>query len=464
MNHNITRFFEQMKQSRVAFIGTGVTNGDIIRLFRKKGIEVTLLDRKTADKLGAAYDEFKALGVQFCLGDAYLDHLTDYDVVFRSPGMYYHNEKLQQARAQGVVITSEMEVFFQLCPCKIYAVTGSDGKTTTTTLISEFLSRAGYRVHKGGNIGRALLPIIDDIREEDVAVVELSSFQLLSMRQSPDVAVITNIAPNHLDVHGTMEEYIYAKTNLIAHQDAFSRTILNQDNEATMNLASMVRGTLTTFSRKTQPVFGTFLREDGMLCYVKNGEVTPVVHKDDIRIPGMHNVENYLAAINAVWGTVSIEDIVYVAKNFGGVEHRIEFVRELDGVRWYNDSIATSPTRTIAGLESFDRKLIIIAGGYDKHLDYTPLAEPVLRHVKALILTGATADKIEAAVTAHPGYAQSGLVLRRAATLDEAVAIARSIAEAGDIVSLSPASASFDCYPNFEVRGQHYKALVNALK
>lgn len=300
MNHNITRFFEQMKQSRVAFIGTGVTNGDIIRLFRKKGIEVTLLDRKTADKLGAAYDEFKALGVQFCLGDAYLDHLTDYDVVFRSPGMYYHNEKLQQARAQGVVITSEMEVFFQLCPCKIYAVTGSDGKTTTTTLISEFLSRAGYRVHKGGNIGRALLPIIDDIREEDVAVVELSSFQLLSMRQSPDVAVITNIAPNHLDVHGTMEEYIYAKTNLIAHQDAFSRTILNQDNEATMNLASMVRGTLTTFSRKTQPAFGTFLREDGMLCYVKNGEVTPVVHKDDIRIPGMHNVENYLAAINAV--------------------------------------------------------------------------------------------------------------------------------------------------------------------
>ena len=212
MNHNITRFFEQMKQSRVAFIGTGVTNGDIIRLFRKKGIEVTLLDRKTADKLGTAYDEFKALDVQFCLGDAYLDRLTDYDVVFRSPGMYYHNEKLQQARAQGVVITSEMEVFFQLCPCKIYAVTGSDGKTTTTTLISEFLSRAGYRVHKGGNIGRALLPIIDDIREEDVAVVELSSFQLLSIRQSPDVAVITNIAPNHLDVHGTMEEYIYAKT------------------------------------------------------------------------------------------------------------------------------------------------------------------------------------------------------------------------------------------------------------
>ena len=452
MNHNITRFFEQMKQSRVAFIGTGVTNGDIIRLFRKKGIEVTLLDRKTADKLGAAYDEFKALGVQFCLGDAYLDHLTDYDVVFRSPGMYYHNEKLQQARAQGVVITSEMEVFFQLCPCKIYAVTGSDGKTTTTTLISEFLSRAGYRVH-----------IIDDIREEDVAVVELSSFQLLSMRQSPDVAVITNIAPNHLDVHGTMEEYIYAKTNLIAHQDAFSRTILNQDNEATMNLASMVRGTLTTFSRKTQPVFGTFLREDGMLCYVKNGEVTPVVHKDDIRIPGMHNVENYLAAINAVWGTVSIEDIVYVAKNFGGVEHRIEFVRELDGVKWYNDSIATSPTRVLAGLRSFSQKLIVIMGGYDKKIPFEPMADTVCQQVKLVLLMGVTADKIEKAIRGSQYYQEGAPELVHVSSMEEAVQEARKRAKAGDIVTLSPACASFDLYPNFEARGIHYKNLVKEL-
>ena len=463
MNHNITRFFEQMKQSRVAFIGTGVTNGDIIRLFRKKGIEVTLLDRKTADKLGAAYDEFKALGVQFCLGDAYLDRLTDYDVVFRSPGMYYHNEKLQQARAQGVVITSEMEVFFQLCPCKIYAVTGSDGKTTTTTLISEFLSRAGYLVHKGGNIGRALLPIIDDIREEDVAVVELSSFQLLSMRQSPDVAVITNIAPNHLDVHGTMEEYIYAKTNLIAHQDAFSRTILNQDNEATMNLASMVRGTLTTFSRKTQPAFGTFLREDGMLCYVKNGEVTPVVHKDDIRIPGMHNVENYLAAINAVWGTVSIEDIVYVAKNFGGGEHRIEFVRELDGVKWYNDSIATSPTRVLAGLRSFSQKLIVIMGGYDKKIPFEPMADTVCQQVKLVLLMGVTADKIEKAIRGSQYYQEGAPELVHVSSMEEAVQEARKRAKAGDIVTLSPACASFDLYPNFEARGIHYKNLVKEL-
>ena len=351
--HSIAHFFEVMKQSKVAFIGTGVTNHDIIRLFRKKGIAVTLLDRKSPEQLGAVYQEYQELGVTFCLGDGYLDCLTEYDVVFRSPGMYYHNEKLQAARKAGVVITSEMEVFFALCPCKIFGVTGSDVKTTTTTLISEFLAHAGYRVHKGGNIGRALLPIIEDIREEDVAVVELSSFQLLSMRQSPDVAVITNIAPNHLDVHGTMEEYITAKTNLITHQDAFSRTVLNLDNETTWNLRGMVRGTLSAFSRKGHPERGTFLREDGMLCYTENGTETPVVAMQDIRIPGMHNVENYLAAIAAVWGTVSPEVIVDVAKNFGGVEHRIEFVRECGGVKWYNDSIATSPTRVLAGLNSF---------------------------------------------------------------------------------------------------------------
>lgn len=461
--HNVARFFETMQNSRVAFIGTGVTNGDIIRLFRKKGIDVTLLDRKNPEQLGKVYTEFESLGVKFCLGDSYLDSLTDYDVVFRSPGMYYHNEKLQEARKKGVVITSEMEVFFSLCPCKIYAVTGSDGKTTTTTLISEFLSRAGFRVHKGGNIGRALLPIIKEIREDDVAVVELSSFQLLSMRQSPDVAVITNIAPNHLDVHGTMEEYIYAKTNLIAHQDAFSRTILNLDNEPTMHLASMVRGTLTTFSRRTKPEFGTYLREDGMLCFTKDGKDTPVVNMNDIRIPGMHNVENYLAAINAVWGTVSVEDIQYVAKNFGGVEHRIEFVRELDGVKWYNDSIATSPTRVLAGLRSFQQKLIVIMGGYDKKIPFEPMADTVCKQVKLVLLMGVTADKIEAAIRSSQFYQEGAPELVHVGSMEEAVQEARKRAKTGDIVTLSPACASFDLYPNFEARGIHYKNLVKEL-
>ena len=461
--HSIAHFFEVMKQSKVAFIGTGVTNHDIIRLFRKKGIAVTLLDRKSPEQLGAVYQEYQELGVTFCLGDGYLDCLTEYDVVFRSPGMYYHNEKLQAARKAGVVITSEMEVFFALCPCKIFGVTGSDGKTTTTTLISEFLAHAGYRVHKGGNIGRALLPIIEDIREEDVAVVELSSFQLLSMRQSPDVAVITNIAPNHLDVHGTMEEYITAKTNLITHQDAFSRTVLNLDNETTWNLRGMVRGTLSAFSRKGHPERGTFLREDGMLCYTENGTETPVVSMQDIRIPGMHNVENYLAAIAAVWGTVSPEVIVDVAKNFGGVEHRIEFVRECGGVKWYNDSIATSPTRVLAGLNSFSQKLIVIMGGYDKKIPFEPMADTVCQKVKLVLLMGLTADKIEAAIRGSKLYQEGAPEFVHVGSMEEAVAEAKKRAKPGDIVTLSPACASFDLYPNFEARGVHYKNLVKEL-
>ena len=298
-------------------------------------------------------------------------------------------------------------------------------------------------------------------------VMEVSSHSLTLERVAGihfDVALYTNLSQDHLDFHGTMEEYISAKKNIFLHQGAFTATVLNADCPTTAGFAAEVRGDCRWFSRRHPVERGAWLDEAGTLHYTDGKGDTPLFAMSEIKIPGLHNVENMLTAIAAVWGLVPPEVIRHVANTFPGVEHRIEFVRELDGVRWYNDSIATSPTRTIAGLESFDQKLIIIAGGYDKHLDYTPLAGPVLEHVKALILTGATADKIEKAVTSHPGYAQSGLVLRRAATLDEAVAIAHSIAEAGDIVSLSPASASFDCYPNFEVRGQCYKALVNGLK
>ena len=459
----IQRFFDDMKQKKVAFIGTGVSHTDLITVFREKGIGVTVCDKRSADKFQEVYDKLSGMGVEFILGENYLDSLTDFDVVFRTPGMYFNNPALQKAREAGVVITSEMEVFFDLCPCEIYAVTGSDGKSTSTTLIAEILTAAGRKVHKGGNIGRALLPIIEEIREEDAAVVELSSFQLISMRKSPDVALITNITPNHLDVHGTMEEYIQCKTNLIAHQNAFSRTVLNLDNEGTRALAPLVRGKLNWFSRRETVERGAFLREDGMLCYTEKGEVTPVVHKDDIRIPGMHNVENFLGVIAALWGDVEIKDIVKVAKEFGGVEHRIEFVRELHGVKWYNDSIATSPTRVLAGLRSFDQKIIVLAGGYDKKIPFEPMAETVCDRVKLLILMGVTAEKIEKAVTGAKNYDPANIRILHADSMEQAVEIAAREAQRGDIVTLSPACASFDWYPNFEVRGQHFKRLVREL-
>ena len=456
-------FFNEMKNKKVAFIGVGVTNTDLIKLFLKKGIRVTVLDRKDKEKMGKVYDELKELGSDFRLGDSYLDSLEDFDVVFRAPGMYFNNPVLTKARKMGVCITSEMEVFFDLCPCKIYAVTGSDGKTTTTTKIAGLLEKAGKKVYKGGNIGKALLPLIEEINENDAAVVELSSFQLISMRKSPDTAVITNIAPNHLDVHGTMEEYIDSKKNLILHQNAFSRTVLNLDNELTNNLENLVRGHLMKFSRKAVPDCGAFLDEDGWLCFNNYGEVEKIIHKDSIRIPGIHNVENYLAAISAVWGEVSKENIKDMAESFGGVEHRIEFVRELNGVKWYNDSIATSPTRVLAGLNSFTQKLIVIAGGYDKKIPFEPMADTVNQKVKKLILMGVTADKIQKAITESKLYDPSNLEIYRVSNMEEAVQKAYEIAEKGDIVTLSPACASFDLYPNFEARGIHYKNLVKEL-
>ena len=459
------RFFEGLKDKKVAFIGTGVSHNELIALFLQKGIDVTVLDRKTEEQYDTALlDKLKTAGARFITGEGYLDCLDSFDVVYRTPGMYYNHPKLLEARENGVVITSEMESFFELCPCRIFAVTGSDGKTTTTTLISEFLKAEGYTVWLGGNIGKALLPRIESISEDDYAVVELSSFQLISMRQSPDVAVITNISPNHLDVHGTMEEYISAKCNILDHQSAFSRAVLNGGNAETMKLREHVRGALTLFSFNERPSVGAYLDSNRTVCYSDGRKSVKILPASEIRIPGDHNVENVLAAICAVWGDVSVESICKVARSFGGVEHRIEFVREIDGVRYYNDSIATSPTRVMAGLRSFNEKIIIIAGGYDKKISFDPLAEPVNKYVKVLVLMGVTAEKIEKAVTDTPFYDPASLKILHASSMREAVELARGAAEKGDIISLSPACASFDMYPNFEARGRDFKAIVNSLK
>ncbi|MEG1083559.1 MAG: UDP-N-acetylmuramoyl-L-alanine--D-glutamate ligase [Hydrogenoanaerobacterium sp.] len=463
MENRVKNFFEALKLKKVAFIGVGVTNTELIKLMAKKGIDVTLCDKKTGEQLGEIYTELEAMGVKFDLGENYLAQLTHYDVIFRAPGVYFLKPELIAARKAGVAVCSEMEVFFELCPCKKYAVTGSDGKTTTTTLIAEMLQAEGKTVHIGGNIGRPLLCNIEEMRQEDFAVVELSSFQLLSMRQAADVAVVTNVAPNHLDVHGTMEEYIYAKKNIVAHQNAFSRTVLNLDNPVTKSFAELVRGDLNWFSRLEGVERGTFLDSEGYLCAVHGGDITRVFHKSDIRIPGVHNVENYLTAIAAVWGEVTPEHMKQVAKSFAGVEHRIELVRELNGVSWYNDSIASSPTRTIAGLNSFAEKLILIAGGYDKKIPYAPLAPKITEKVKHLILMGATAKKIEDAVISCEGYTEGNPAIWHVESMEEAVEKAHELAAEGDVVTLSPASASFDKYKNFEERGKHFKALVNAL-
>ena len=459
MDNKITRFFNFIKNKKVAFCGIGGSNLPLIKMFSQKGAIVSAHDRRNEEQLGETANELKAMGVKFCLGEDYLDKL-DADIIFRTPGMKYYLPQLIKARKKGAAVTSEMEVFFDLCPCKIYAITGSDGKTTTSTLISEMLKRSGKTVHLGGNIGKPLLPEIENINENDVAVVELSSFQLISMRKSPDVAVVTNLAPNHLDVHASMQEYVDSKKNILLHQNAFSRTVLNLDNEITLSFAEETRGETLFFSRNNKTDRGFYLEND----FIVKDSGEKVLNINDIKIPGWHNVENYMAAIAAVWGEVSVEEINDVAKNFGGVEHRNELVRVLDGVSYYNDSIGSSPSRTIGGaLSLYDKKIILIAGGYDKKIPYEPLGEVIPSKVKELILIGATAPKIEEAVKNAKDYSEGNPNIYRAESMQDAVNIARKIAKEGDIVSLSPASASFDMYPNFEVRGRHFKQLVNEL-
>lgn len=458
------RYFNSIKDKRVAFIGVGVSHTELIKNFLSKGIRCVVCDKKEEEDFDELLmEELSAKGCDFSLGEHYLDEIFKCDIVFRTPGMYYNDPILTDARKKGVIITSEMETFFDLCPCKIYAVTGSDGKTTTTTLVSEFLRAEGRRVHIGGNIGKALLPIVETISETDVAVCELSSFQLISMRESPDVAGITNIRPNHLNVHGTMEEYIQAKCNILYHQNGYSRAVLSMDDETTRNLAPIVRGRLSYFSRREVPECGAFLREDGMLCYNEYGKITAYVHMNDIKIPGMHNVEDYLTAIAMTYGDVKPETVARTAGEFGGVEHRIEFVRELDGVKYYNNSIASSPTRVLACLDAFDQKQIMIQGGSDKGISFEPMAAPICEKVKVLILMGQTKDKIREAVMAAPNYADSGIRIITVKDMKEAVETAKRCAEEGDIVSLTPACASFDMYRMFEERGKHFKQCVNEL-
>lgn len=457
------QFFEQISDKKIAICGIGISNTPLVLKFLEQGARVIACDRRTREQIGELADRLEEAGAELKLGDGYLNNL-EVDMIFRTPGMSFNLPELIDARRKGIAVTSEMEVFFDLCPATIFAVTGSDGKTTTTTLISEMLKAEGKRVFVGGNIGKPLLPEIEQITKDDFVVVELSSFQLISMRKSADVAVVTNVAPNHLDVHKDMDEYVEAKKNAILHQNAFSRTVLNFDNDITRSFAKDVRGQTLMFSMEKRMKNGAFLSSDGMLHMSYRGMDVPVLSRSDIAILGDHNVANYLTAISAVWGYVSVENIRKVAREFKGVEHRIEFVRELGGVRYYNDSIASSPTRTIAGLKAFNSPVILIAGGYDKHIPFEPMAEEVIKKVRLLLLSGPTADKIENAIKSHKDYKEGKPEIIRVSDIAEAVQTAKDKAVSGDIVTLSPACASFDAFPNFVARGNFYKEAVNALK
>lgn len=458
MNDRVDAYFERLRGKRAVVLGIGVSNRPLIRMLLEYGAEVTACDKTPREKLDEEVLALERLGARLHVGDDYLEGL-EADVVFRTPGMRPDLPQIRRLTEGGAQLTSEMEAFFDVCPCTRIAVTGSDGKTTTTTLIAKILEHAGKKVWIGGNIGQPLLPLAKEMSPEDFAVVELSSFQLMTMTSSAEVAVVTNLAPNHLDVHKSMEEYIAAKENVYLHQSPSGKLVVNMDNAITHSFVGKAKGRVEEFSRFGIPENGVYL-QDGTIY--RNGK--KIMDAADIRIPGVHNIENYMAAACAVEGFASDADIDAVARSFGGVEHRIELVRELDGVRYYNDSIASSPTRTIAGLHSFDRRVILIAGGYDKHIPFDALGPEICAHVKLLILCGATADKIRAAVEGAPEYAKGQPEIVTVQSLSDAVELAHMRAQRRDIVTLSPACAAFDQFKNFMVRGESYKRMVAALK
>ncbi|MNM57306.1 UDP-N-acetylmuramoylalanine--D-glutamate ligase [compost metagenome] len=458
MKSDFNEFKVFIKGKKVGVLGIGVSNIPLINFLLELGAEVTAFDKKDETQLGDIGKDFINKGVKLSLGEDYLSRLKGFDVIFKTPGMRIDLPELVNAKNEGAHITSEMEEFVKYCPAKIYGITGSDGKTTTTTIVSKLLIEEGFKTWVGGNIGSPLFSNIEEITTKDRVVLELSSFQLMTMKEKIDKVIVTNITPNHLDMHKGMDEYVDAKKNIFKYQEKEDLLVLNIDNEITKSFIGEAKGHVKTFSSKEELKDGAYLR-DGYL-YIRDKKI---INKDEIVIKGTHNIENYLAAFLVTEDEVSIESMINVARNFKGVAHRCELIREVEGVKYYNDSIASSPTRTLAGLKAFDEKVILIAGGYDKHIPFEPLAQEGHEYIKELILLGATKYKIKEVFDKIKEDKGIDIPVNIVESLEEAVKKAKDIAKDGDIVTLSPACASFDMFTNFEIRGNKFRDIVNSI-
>ena len=459
MKH-LERFKKDICGRSVGVVGVGVSNKPIIEMLLKMGVKVYAFDKRTEEQLGEAGKTLKAQGVTLFCGEDYMDHLCG-DWIIKTPGMRFDHPALERARKAGSVITSEMELFFEYCPCPIVAVTGSDGKTTTTSLIFEMLSKGERKVHLGGNIGFPLFCRLGEIGKEDLVVAELSSFQLHTLQKSSHISVVTNLSPNHLDVHKDMEEYTEAKANIFRYQSEDDLLVLNADNEVTAAFAKEAKGRVRTFSFKGEVQGeGAFYRDGAIYLKDADGKIEKLMDRAALKLRGDHNVENFMAAALAVSDYCTPAMLREVAETFGGVRHRMEFIREAGGVQFYNDSIGSSPTRTIATLRSFEKKVRLIAGGYDKKIPYDVMGDAILEKVEKLYLCGVTAEKIrDAALACDPDFPNEIYP-----DLKAAIEAAYRESKAGDIVLLSPASASFDQFKNFEERGDYFASVVKELK
>ena len=462
-NKKLIELNEFLKKSEVAIIGLGVSNIPILEYMHNLGANVSVFDDREEKKIAQdILNKVQEYNFTSYFGEDSLYNLKNFDIIFRSPSCMPTKKELVAEKERGAIIITEIEMFMKLFPGKIIGITGSDGKTTTTTLIYEILKNNGYNCYLGGNIGIPLFTKLNEMKPDDIAVLKLSSFQLIGMEISPDISVITNITPNHLNIHSSYEEYIDAKKNIFKYQNKDGIVVLNYDNDITREAAKDAEGKVVFFSSKTKLDDGIVLDED-VIKQCDNKLRKHITDTDELILRGRHMYENVCTALGATLSLVEPEKAIKVIKEFKGVEHRLEFVRELDGVKWYNDSIGTSPTRTIAGLNSFKERITLIAGGYDKNLDYEPLAKPILEKVDNLVLVGQTATKISEAVKKEAENQGKDINIYMCDEFDKAILVAKEVTKAGDVVLLSPASASFDMFKDFADRGNKFKELVNNL-
>ncbi len=459
-NEKLKEFNEYIRFRRVAVIGLGVSNLPLLDYLYEKKAQVTVFDERTINEISKEIvNKITEYGFEFSFGKNCLEKLQGFNIIFRSPSCLPTRKELQDESNRGAIVTTEVEMLMEMCPCKMIGVTGSDGKTTTTSMINAILQKAGYNTFLGGNIGTPLFTKLNEMKPEDIVVLELSSFQLMNMKISPDIAVITNITPNHLNIHKDYEEYIEAKKNIFKNQDENGILILNYDNDITRECSKESNGKVVFFSSSTKLDDGFIVDED-IIKECEDKVRKHVLNTNEVILRGNHNFQNIATALAATKTLVDIDVAVDAIKEFKPVEHRIEFIREIDGVKWYNDSASSSPTRTLSGINAFKENIILIAGGYDKNLEYQPLAKPVVDKVSTLILIGQTAEKIFDVVKEESDRQNKKINIYMCDSLEQTVQLAKKSARKGDVVLFSPASASFDMFKDFADRGRKFKELV----
>ncbi len=462
-NEKLEQFNDYIKFRKVAIIGLGVSNLPLLDYMYEKKAKVTIFDDREEDSISKEImDKIKSYNFEFFFGENSLSNLKNFDIIFRSPSCLPTRKELVEEANRGAIVTTEIEMLMKMCPCKIIGITGSDGKTTTTSIIHHILEKSGKKAYLGGNIGTPLFTKLSEMEPNDIVVLELSSFQLMGMEISPDIAVITNITPNHLNIHKDYQEYIDSKKNIFKFQNENGILILNYDNEITKNCAKEANGKVIFFSSKEKLDNGFIV--DGKIIKQCNDKIRKhILNTNEVLLRGNHNYENIATAIAATSSLVSLDQAISAIKEFTAVEHRLEFVRELDGVKWYNDSASSSPTRTISGLNAFDEPITLIAGGYDKNLDYEPIAKPIIDKVNHLILMGQTSGKIFDAVKQELEKQDKKLPINICNNLEETVKLAKKVTKSGEIVLFSPASASFDMFKNAVERGEQFKEIVQKI-